>query len=91
VRIKAKKKTKNSKSKIKKLEKEVKLRKIRKFSFLGILGVVIAVLFLISISSTQAQVQITKGKPEGNQRSRPVNQISHLQNQKPPGQFLSRQ
>ena len=38
------------------------MRKIRKLSFFGILGVVIAVLFLISISFTQAQVQ-TQGKP----------------------------
>ena len=38
------------------------MRKIRKLSFFGILGVVIAVLFLISISFTQAQVQI-QGKP----------------------------
>jgi len=39
------------------------MRKIRKLSFLGILGVVIAVLFLISISFTQAQVNI-QAKPE---------------------------
>jgi len=39
------------------------LKKIRKLSFLGVLGVVIAVLFLISISFTQAQVQ-TQGKPD---------------------------
>jgi hypothetical protein len=39
------------------------MRKIRKLSFFGVLGVVIAVLFLISISFTQAQVQ-TKGKPD---------------------------
>jgi len=39
------------------------MRKIRKLSFFGILGVVIAVLFLISISFTQAQAKITKGKP----------------------------
>ena len=47
------------------------MRKIRKLSFFGILGVVIAVLFLISISFTQAQVKIqTKpdnpGKPDKN-------------------------
>jgi len=41
------------------------LRKIRKLSLFGILGVVIAVLFLISISFTQAQVSIQAkgGKP----------------------------
>ncbi len=38
------------------------MRKIRKLSFFGILGVVIAVLFLISISFTQAQVKI-QAKP----------------------------
>ena len=36
------------------------MKKIRKLSFLGVLGVVIAVLFLISISFTQAQVKIQK-------------------------------
>ena len=36
------------------------MKKVRKLSFLGILGVVIAVLFLIGISFTQAQVQIQK-------------------------------
>jgi len=39
------------------------LRKIRKLSLFGILGVVIAVLFLISISFTQAQVNI-QAKPD---------------------------
>jgi hypothetical protein len=39
------------------------MRKIRKLSFFGVLGVVIAVLFLISISFMQAQVQ-TQGKPD---------------------------
>ena len=39
------------------------MRKIRKLSFLGILGVVIAVLFLISISFTQAQVKIQDKPP----------------------------
>ena len=41
------------------------MKKVRKLSFLGILGVVIAVLFLISISFTQAQVSIQAkgGKP----------------------------
>jgi len=45
------------------------LRKIRKLSFLGILGVVIAVLFLISISFTQAQVNI-QVKPD--KRVKPI-------------------
>lgn len=40
------------------------MKKVRKLSFFGVLGVIIAVLFLVSISVTQAQVQITKGKPE---------------------------
>jgi len=39
------------------------LKKVRNLRFLGILGVCIAVLFLISISFTQAQVSI-QGKPE---------------------------
>jgi len=56
-------KTKKGNFKSNKKEKEVKLRKIRKLSFFGVLGVVIAVLFLISISFTQAQVQ-TQGKPD---------------------------
>ncbi len=38
------------------------MKKVRKLRFLGILGVVIAVLFLIGMSLTQAQVQI-QGKP----------------------------
>jgi len=40
------------------------LRKVRKLSFLGILSVLTVVLFLAGISFMQAQVQITKGKPE---------------------------
>ena len=39
------------------------MKKVRKLRFLGILGVGIAVLFLMSISFTQAQVSI-QGKPE---------------------------
>ena len=39
------------------------MKKVRKWSFLGILGVGIAVLFLVSISVSQAQVSI-QGKPD---------------------------
>ena len=51
-------KTKKGNFKSNKKEKEAKLSKVRKLSFFGILGVAIAVLFLISISFTQAQVKI---------------------------------
>jgi len=40
------------------------MRKVRKLSFFGILGLITAVLFLVGISFMQAQVQITKGKPD---------------------------
>ena len=40
------------------------MKKVRKSSFLGILGVLMVVLFLAGISFVQAQVQITKGKPD---------------------------
>lgn len=39
------------------------MKKIRNLRFLGIVGVIIAVLFLVSISVTQSQVSIQKGKP----------------------------
>lgn len=39
------------------------MKKIRNLRFLGIVGVIIAVLFLMSISFTQSQVRIQKGKP----------------------------
>lgn len=39
------------------------MRTIRKLSFLGVLSIGIAVLFLVGISSMQAQVT-TRGKPE---------------------------
>lgn len=53
------------------------MKKVRKLSFLGILGVVIAVLFLISISFTQAQVQ-TQGKPDsppGQDKKKPEEEV----------------
>lgn len=39
------------------------MKKIRNLRFLGIVGVIIAVVFLVSISFTQSQVRIQKGKP----------------------------
>lgn len=39
------------------------MKKVRNMRFLGIVGVIIAVLFLMSISFTQSQVRIQKGKP----------------------------
>lgn len=39
------------------------MKKVRNLRFLGIVGVIIAVLFLVSISVTQSQVSIQRGKP----------------------------